>query len=223
MLRQSIIIEVKSQGIKVSQLANLLPEYREHLIESNPDLLIVNPDSDTIGVAEVRSLVSWTAKKPVMAPVKIGLILDSQRLNSQGQNALLKTLEEPPQNTLIILHTQNAFKLLPTIVSRARQITAKLPTPEESTTVDDAQNLANQFLIGSLIEREQIIDGLVDAKSRGETQQFLVAILNSLLKEAKTNSGIRSDLIEDVKMCIQNLQAGGNLRLTLQTLAISID
>ena len=55
-------------------------------------------------------------------PVKIGMIIHADRMNPQAQNALLKTLEEPPENTLMILVTTNASSLLPTTRSRCQLV-----------------------------------------------------------------------------------------------------
>ncbi|MBR7104670.1 MAG: hypothetical protein IKC65_06985 [Lentisphaeria bacterium] len=53
---------------------------------------------------------------------KIGLIFEADRMNSEAQNALLKTLEEPPPETTLILSTGNPASLLPTTISRCQQI-----------------------------------------------------------------------------------------------------
>ena len=57
------------------------------------------------------------------AKKKIGIIYDADRMNAEAQNALLKTLEEPPPESLIILTSGNAGMLLPTTISRCRTIT----------------------------------------------------------------------------------------------------
>ncbi len=54
---------------------------------------------------------------------KIGIVYDADRMNAEAQNALLKTLEEPPPESLIMLLTGNAGTLLPTTISRCRKIT----------------------------------------------------------------------------------------------------
>lgn len=53
---------------------------------------------------------------------KFGVIVDAERMNTQAQNAFLKTLEEPPARTLLLLLTGNPQQLLPTILSRAIEI-----------------------------------------------------------------------------------------------------
>lgn len=70
---------------------------------------------------------------------KIGVIHDADRMNAEAQNALLKTLEEPPPDTLLILETGNPGVLLPTTRSRCQQIS--LPGNHISYTFDGADRL----------------------------------------------------------------------------------
>ena len=77
----------------------------------------VNPEPDTLRWFDERLYLSGVAGK------KIGLIHDADRLNDKSQNALLKTLEEPPEDCAIALITANPSILLPTIRSRCQTIT----------------------------------------------------------------------------------------------------
>ncbi|MDD4817247.1 MAG: hypothetical protein PHI85_04685 [Victivallaceae bacterium] len=77
----------------------------------------VNPEPDTLRWFDDRLFLSGVAGK------KIGLIHDADRLNDKSQNALLKTLEEPPEDCAIALITANPSILLPTIRSRCQTIT----------------------------------------------------------------------------------------------------
>ena len=94
-----------------------------------------NPEPNTI-----RSFIdrfSYTGDDD--APLKIGVIHDADRMNSEAQNALLKTLEEPPPDTLLILETGNPGSLLPTIRSRCQPIA--LPRNSISYRFDGAERL----------------------------------------------------------------------------------
>lgn len=90
---------------------------------SNPDfLLISNEDKSSIGIEKVRDLISWLTIKPFQSKSKVVLIKDAHLLTLEAQNALLKTLEEPPGNSKIILTCSHKSRLLPTIVSRCAVI-----------------------------------------------------------------------------------------------------
>lgn len=77
--------------------------------------------SRDIRVEQIRRLQERLAFRPLEAPHKVVLIVTAHAMNSAAQNALLKTLEEPPANTFLVLVSSAPFKLLPTIRSRCAQ------------------------------------------------------------------------------------------------------
>ncbi|GAA5124910.1 hypothetical protein GCM10023212_25590 [Luteolibacter yonseiensis] len=81
---------------------------------------IVRPrmKSRRIGVDEIRDLEQTLHLAAPGGAFKVGVITEADRMNDQAANAFLKTLEEPPQNTLLLLLTANPQRLLPTILSR---------------------------------------------------------------------------------------------------------
>ena len=80
------------------------------------------PDKRDISVEQLRELQRELALRPYEAPRKACIIEPADRMNVSSANSLLKTLEEPPGNALIILLTENADMLLPTIRSRCQLI-----------------------------------------------------------------------------------------------------
>ncbi|MBF0160682.1 MAG: DNA polymerase III subunit delta' [Magnetococcales bacterium] len=103
-----------------------------------------------IGVDQVRQLAGFFALTPLEAPWKVATVDDAALMNEAAANALLKTLEEPPPRSLLILVTRQPGKLLPTIRSRClktrfarltpgevRQILTNL-TPLSAATLADA-------------------------------------------------------------------------------------
>lgn len=85
---------------------------------------IVRPrmKSRRIGVEEIRNLEQTLHLAAPGGARKVGVITEADRMNDQAANAFLKTLEEPPQNTLLLLLTANPQRLLPTILSRCVRI-----------------------------------------------------------------------------------------------------
>jgi DNA polymerase-3 subunit delta' len=79
--------------------------------------------SRRIGVDEMRGLEQTLHLAAPGGQFKVGVIVEADRMNDQAANAFLKTLEEPPRNTLLLLLTANPQRLLPTILSRC----VKLP------------------------------------------------------------------------------------------------
>ena len=88
--------------------------------ESHADLAVVSPSgaSDEIGIDPIRALASSLVLHPVEGGRRIALIDRADRMSEAAQNALLKTLEEPPDRTHIILAAAEDAALMPTIRDR---------------------------------------------------------------------------------------------------------
>ncbi len=87
---------------------------------NHPDIIYVTHEKpNVITVGEIRQqLIDTVSIRPYSAPYKIYIVEDAQMLNLQAQNALLKTIEEPPEYAVIMLLTTNPQAFLPTILSR---------------------------------------------------------------------------------------------------------
>ena len=87
---------------------------------NQPDIIYVRHEKpNSIGVEDVRSQVNGDITiMPYSSPYKIYIINEGEMLTDQAQNALLKTLEEPPAYAVLIILTTNLEALLPTILSR---------------------------------------------------------------------------------------------------------
>jgi DNA polymerase-3 subunit delta' len=95
----------------------------------HPDLLWIEPQGGSLKIAQVRGLTRQLVLSPVEGPWQIA-VLDRFELATPGAaNALLKTLEEPPRNVILVLLAQQAEALLPTITSRC-QLLALRPIPQ---------------------------------------------------------------------------------------------
>ena len=101
------------------ELAAILLEM-ENLFNS-PDYIEIKPDGNSIKIAQIRKLQSDILVKPYKS-YKIYVIDEAQKMTVEAQNALLKTLEEPPKYAIIILITNNKESLLDTIKSRCEII-----------------------------------------------------------------------------------------------------
>lgn len=87
---------------------------------NQPDIIRVSHEKpNSIGVDDVRTQINAdVAIKPYSSPYKIYIVNEAEKMTPQAQNALLKTLEEPPEYAVILLLTTNLNSLLPTIQSR---------------------------------------------------------------------------------------------------------
>ena len=91
---------------------------------NHPDIHWIRPESKSrrITVDQLREFERAVNLRASNARVKVGIIADAECLNEEASNAFLKTLEEPPSQTIIILLTAEPQRLLPTILSRCLRI-----------------------------------------------------------------------------------------------------
>jgi DNA polymerase-3 subunit delta' len=159
------------------------------LVSENPDLAVAIPDGNQIKIDQIRDLQEWIALKPT-GRFKVAIIDQAEKMNIQAQNALLKTLEEPPSYAVFILILENRGQVLPTILSRCRIIEFGKLKPQEvdeilkQQKVEIPDNLKEilrregslEFL-NLLTEEEEIADILTRiTKSEGLTYSWIVDI-----------------------------------------------
>ena len=110
----------------------------------HPDLRIVERDEERrdIRVEQIRELLRWLTLQPLMANRKVAIVENAHQLNEHGQNALLKTLEEPPGASVIILTAPAAALLLPTWRSRCQLTRVDALPLDDVVRVLEARGLA---------------------------------------------------------------------------------
>lgn len=91
-------------------------------MQRHPDIRIVEPEKTTIGIDQVRGLIAEIAYQPFEARYRVVILDPADQMRQEAHNSLLKTLEEPPSRTIIILVTTNPYVLLDTIRSRSRML-----------------------------------------------------------------------------------------------------
>jgi DNA polymerase III subunit delta' len=94
---------------------------------THADLLLIRPDGLSYGVRQTRELVLKAAASPVYGGWRVVLFEDADRATEQAANALLKAIEEPPPRTIWLLCAPSAADLTPTIRSRCRLVTLRIP------------------------------------------------------------------------------------------------
>ena len=87
---------------------------------THPDIIEINAANET-HVEDIRDLIERARLAPMMGKHKIYIIDEVHQLSSAASSALLKTLEEPPENVIFVLATTDPQKLLPTIISRCQR------------------------------------------------------------------------------------------------------
>jgi DNA polymerase-3 subunit delta' len=157
---------------------------------THADFTVVTTDARHIKIDEIREAERALRLRALEGPRKVVLFEDVHRVTVGGQNALLKTLEEPPTATHLILTTSRVRWLVPTIVSRCQRV-AFGPIPEDDLVAilrddegldDGAARLVAALAHGSLGRaRASDVDTLVDRRN-------LVARLDAQLDPGSQSS-----------------------------------
>ncbi len=151
---------------------------------NHPDMQIINKESETIKIAQIREFIKSVYEKPILSEKKIFIINDADKMTKEAQNSLLKTLEEPPEYIVIILIASNADMLLTTIKSRCTKIAfEKLTTneikeilAEKNIPVDNIPEKMYNLFDGSIEKAIKILENK-------EIYEKIEKLVNSLIEK----------------------------------------
>lgn len=133
----------------------------------------------SIGIEEIKQLQQKLYLKPIRSPQKAIIIHDAQLLTTEAQNALLKVLEEPPEQTIIILTTESVEALLPTILSRCKivQLEEKKQeiNAEESSEITAFYTSLENFSVSQALEYAERI-----GKSKNDALSWLEKAIRTI-------------------------------------------
>ncbi len=118
----------------------------------HPDVHLVCPEGATLKIDQIRNLAQEATLRPYEGRRKVFILDQAETMTEQAQNALLKTLEEPPGVTLLVLIAPEASALLPPIASRCSQIRF-VPLPESAIAArlqDEGCDEGEAHLLASL-------------------------------------------------------------------------
>jgi len=190
------------------------PSCRKVAGGSHGDIHLVEPlpDKRDISIAQLREIQRELALRPYEAPRKACIMEPADRMNPNSANSFLKTLEEPPGNAIIILITENADLLLPTIRSRCQLVRFAPLSPEhvrlllERNGMDaEAAALMSQLADGSMKRAQELDNDLLAGR-----RDLLIRHLNNLSLDriasvfdaAEELSGNREETLEMLDMLL---------------------
>ncbi|MBI3313503.1 MAG: hypothetical protein HYZ83_04660 [Candidatus Omnitrophica bacterium] len=167
--------------------------------QSHPDVLQVGKDIEakSIKIEEIRSMKNKASLKPYEGKWKVFIFPEADRLTAEAQNALLKTLEEPPTHSIFILLVENKNHLFETIQSRSFEVRLR---PAEDSGNDSkvraediiaslgAGNWEDFFEKYQAVPREQLndlLDGLLEyfqksMKRAAADQEKLIRVVQAV-------------------------------------------
>ena len=158
---------------------------RKFFSGNHPDFIHIEPDGAAIKISQIRELKKTLSFPPFEARFRIALLVNVHTMRREAANSMLKTLEEPPADTVIILTGNETGGILPTILSRCQVIpfftmpygqVAETLRSEEDISVDEALSLAaaaegsigrakSLHKSGLLAHRREIVTTLLQYKS----------------------------------------------------------
>ena len=190
--------------------------------------LAVHPDfSEFSAEAEasaesVREFTIRMGMKPFVAKLKFALMANIENMTSQGANALLKTLEEPPENTVMVL-TANVRKVLPTIFSRCQVFNFNPPSLKlrrASPGQADSDSSIFDFAGKSLSERLLAINTFSDLEE-SDLKQRIEDFINHCAHRLSAEPQKYVQLAAGLK-AYEDLDTNKNRKLILQGLMVKI-
>lgn len=197
--------------VRIKKIQEILGQ--EKLSLPHPDILYF-PDDQKLGVAEAKMIRAHLSLKPYSAQGRAVVLESAHNLTQEAQNALLKTLEEPPENTILLLGSSLQHSLLPTILSRCQ-------IDYLNKGVDNHSNLLKFFedigglQAASLEKRFEYIERLGDKE---EFLKVLVTYFRDKLKKESTNLEYIKSLMEAEGWVSQNV----NIRAVLEYLMLKL-
>ena len=188
------------------------------LAGTHPDVSILATDKVTIGIDEVRELITVSEQMPSTAPWRIIIIEDVDRMLERTTNVLLKEIEEPAEHCIWLLCAPSAQDVLPTIRSRTRIVNLAVPQPaavaqwlEQSNGIDaDIAEQAARLAEGHIgVARLYATDERV----RSERDELVAGVLNlrrasdAVLLADRLNADAKSQAEHDVERAAEREQA----------------
>ncbi len=219
---QSLIIVSKDhkKGLK-----HALDICKENKIDSL-DITTIKSDK-AIGIEEVRTMQKGLILKPFKSQIKAVLIQNAESLTMQAQNAMLKTLEEPPNHTLIILSTTSKELLLSTICSRCRIFELEKEESMSEEEISENLNILTSLVSAGIGERLKI------AQDEGKTQEsailwsekMIIAARKKVIEHLEEDKQVYrylNVLISIQRSYVTLKTTNANPRLTLETLLLNL-
>lgn len=163
---------------------------------NSADVITVSREKDkaTLGVDPIRFVKSDISVYPNDGDYKVYIIEDAHTMTTQAQNALLLTLEEPPQYAIFILLCENTENILETVKSRAPILRMKTPSEKETIAfLKENHPSARTFINNSPEEFRQIY-----MASKGSIGRILELIGSSEKKQVLANRDLAQKLIEAI-------------------------
>jgi DNA polymerase III gamma/tau subunit len=224
----SILIIGSNQKNREKKAESLLKKIELTNTSSNPDIFEIEKleDKKSIGIDQIREGIAFLAEKPFSHKNKAIVINRAHLLTLPAQNALLKTLEEPPEYATVILCAKTENDLVETILSRCKKIDISREQQNKSELLD-VENTENIVKILEMTPGERLTWAETFAKNEKDDivnllETWILQLRNLLGKE---NPAINVRKMLEITQKVRGDLANTNLnkRLAIECLLLHID
>ncbi len=127
---------------------------RKFLSDNHPDFMVIRPVKGTIKIEQIRQLTAELSYPPFESETRIVVIEDVHTMRREAANSLLKTLEEPPVNNVLVLTAESSQEILATLVSRCQVVPFSRLSNEDTVSLLVARGIerATAKLLARLAE-----------------------------------------------------------------------
>lgn len=137
---------------------------------NHPDLQFIRPEGSLLKIGQIRELQKQIIYEPLEASRKVYILTDVERMTEEAENCLLKTLEEPPASSVLVLLTSNIRVLLPTTRSRCQILQFHpMPTQELAETLVERFSVAPEQATTLAITADGAIGKALTQLEKGDT------------------------------------------------------
>ena len=166
---------------------------------SNMVDLSIYPKGDKPLVTEdINEIVNDCLIRPMESEYKVYILKNFHLCTTQGQNKILKTLEEPPQNVVFVLTSNNDSLILPTISSRAKKVNVNLLSQKECCEVLKGMNISGSDILASMCGGN--ISIALNLSKNSDPQAIIKLIINTLMNLKSSSDIIKySSLVLSLK------------------------
>jgi DNA polymerase III subunit delta' len=176
--------------------------------DEHPDVAWVRPESKTrlVRVEQVRELIRLMQLKPAEAPHKLGIVAAAHRMNEEGANTFLKTLEEPPPRTVLVLLATEPDRLLETIRSRCQRLALPDTGGNAATGAEWLAGFAAAADAAgrSLLDRYRLLDVLLaHLKATRERVAADLGAQSALERHEDLDPGVRDQLEGELAAAVE--------------------
>lgn len=179
---------------------------------NHPDVLYFK-QGEKLGIAEAKKIKAHFSLKPYSAPGRGVVLEDASVMTVEAQNALLKTLEELPENAVLILGASSDANILPTILSRCQIIKVQSAKCKVQSYAENIEKL----LTASMTERFEYVEKL---KDKEEFLHSMVYYFRKLLVQNITKNS--AEFLEKLLLAEKWAKQNVNIRAILEYLMLEM-